>query len=658
MKMSRRIAFFTPLPPLRTGTADYGAALVAELEKQAALSVYQKPPRDFNPGRFDHIVYQIGNNPFHSDIYKLALECPGVVVLHEASVHYLVRSQTLSRGDEKAYLREVRFEIFGSDARQHGERYFPLDVPQPHEFFMLRRLLRNSRACIVHSRYAERLVRLKGFQGPIGVIPHGATARTLDPKPFRAALGIGLGEPLIGVFGYQRPDKQIGDCLSMFKELSADFPDAHLLILGQEHPLVALADAITDRGLNGRVLVRGYQTIEDFDGLLAASTVVLNLRATTFGETSGTMMRAFGLGRPVVASNVGSVNELPDDVCLKIPRDRYEMEVLRECTRWLLRNPAEAKSIGAQARDWSERECAWPKVAAKYVTFLEREVAVTPRMKPGLTPPPSRSAPPSIETINQYLKRWIDAHSPAGRYFDLHSVRLPRTVQLVPMGDRSSRILELGCYMQITPALRGLLAYGEVCGAYLGSAGGSQRSSVTSIDGEEFCCTVHLFNCEIDRYPYPDEYFDAVTCCELLEHLEKDPMHMMIEIHRILKPNGALVLTTPNAVSIRAMKAIWDGVHPNLFSKYVMPTPLNVDARHAREYTPNELLRLFPDAGFSIEYMDSTPYGPRSPNFKWATRAIGLLKPWTRLREDCLYVVGRKSHPLGSRFPSWLYEPV
>lgn len=207
------------------------------------------------------------------------------------------------------------------------------------------------------------------------------------------------------------------------------------------------------------------------------------------------------------------------------------------------------------------------------------------------------------------------------------------------------------------PALRGLLGYGQVRGGYMGSAGGWHLSTVKALDGEEFACTIDLFNCEQDRFPYPDNSFDTVICCEILEHLAKDPMHMMSEIHRILKPNGILVLTTPNVVSIRALHAMLTGIHPNLFSKYVMPTLLP-EAKHIREYTPKELLRLFADSGFTVQFIDTTAYGERSGVYKWITRAIQSLKPLTRLREDCVYVVGQKAKDVGSRYPSWLYEPV
>ncbi|HUA20635.1 MAG TPA: methyltransferase domain-containing protein [Bryobacteraceae bacterium] len=656
-----RVALFTPLPPCHTGTADYGASLAAEMEKLVSLSVYEQPPILFERDKFDHLVYQIGNNSFHAGIYKMALRQPGVVVIHEASVHYLIKSLTVNRGDDSGYLDEVLYEFFGDKVSRLTEKNIPIEVPQPHEFLMLRRLMENSRACIVHSHYAERLVRLKGFQGPIGVIPHGVSLREIDTNAYRRKLGLDSSTPLVGIFGYQRPDKQIWECLLMFKALTDALPGTHLLILGQSHPQIPLEQGIRDLGLAGRVLVRGFQTLEDFDGYLGACDAVLNLRVATFGETSGTMMRAFSLARPVLVSDIGAASELPDDVCIKIPRDVHEMQVIAECLKWLLSNPQEAGAIGAQAKRWVGGECTWDRVAQRYVAFLQEHGKKPEKAKTNgaRTAPPVHDAPAALDeaSVLGYLGRWVDVTSPAGAYFLAHQPRLIRTLQLIPRGDPGKKILEIGCYMQITPALRGLLGYGEVRGAYMGNAGGWHRSAVTARDGEQFACRIDLFNCEVDRYPYCDEFFDTIVCCEVLEHLQRDPMHMMSEINRVLKQHGTLVLTTPNAVSLRALKSVVVGTHPNLFSKYIVPTLLP-EARHAREYTPKELLRLFADCGFAIQHIDTTPYGPRPGVYKWLTKLISSCKSLTRLREDCVYIVAQKINPVATRYPAWLYEQV
>lgn len=530
-----------------------------------------------------------------------------------------------------------------------------------YAFTMLRRILDASVACIVHSRYAEKQVRLKGFRRPILTVPHGAEVRSLDGQKHRQALGVEPHQTLIGIFGYQRPDKQIWECLLAFYSVLAFLKDARLLILGQPHPQVPLQEGIRDLGLEGRVTVLGYQDLHDFDGYLAACDIILNPRETTFGETSGTMMRAFGLGKPVIVSDIGAFHELPDNVCVKIPRDRHERQVTIECLKWLISDRQAALAIGGEAQRWVGENCTWDRVAARCAEFIgqvgkdARSFSIpASKRKSGRTEQPRSLASSSV---SQYLLRWTDPQSPAGTYFKTHSVRLVRTLQLVPPGDRESRILELGCYMQMTPALRGLLGYGEVQGGYFGCAGGRHRSGVTATDGEEFSCIIHLFNAEKDRFPYPDNYFHTILCCELLEHLQNDPMHMMSEIHRIPGPGGTLLLTTPNATSWRALAAVWLGVHPNLHSKYVMPI-VRAESRHSREYTPKELLMLMSDAGFSTQHIETGSYGQYTGTYGWARRFLGVFKARVPLREECVYIVGRKANAVGTRFPAWLYEQI
>ena len=118
--------------------------------------------------------------------------------------------------------------------------------------------------------------------------------------------------------------------------------------------------------------------------------------------------------------------------------------------------------------------------------------------------------------------------------------------------------------MQITPALRTKLGYGEVRGCYFGKLGVSDHRVVLSSEGEPFECEIDHFDAERDRFPYPDEHFSTVLCCELIEHLFEDPMHLMCEVNRILKPGGSLVLTTPNIAALRGISAILQAYHPGI----------------------------------------------------------------------------------------------
>lgn len=645
MTSQNRVAMFTPLPPAATGTADYAAALISELEKVVSLEVFTRTPRSFDPKAFDAVIYQIGNNPFHAGIYETALRHPGIVVLHEPNLHDLIRAMTA--GSPEAYLREICYEIFGQewDAIRYSGAGFA--GQQPRNFSILRRLLDASRACIVHSTWAAGVVRMKGFRGRIEKIPHGIRTQPADGTKWRARLGLDEGQPLIGVFGFLRPDKRIAECLRAFRILADQMPEVRLLIAGTPHPEVPVERLAEDLGINDKVFLLDHLSREDLDGYIAACDAVLNLRWPTFGETSGIAARAFGLGRTVIMSDSGASREYPDGACVRIPCDEFLERVLADTLVWLLRTPGLTAEIGAAAAKWAAENCSWPAVARHYAAFAGRYA------EPADSRPSAADMP--VPRLREYLRKWVEPGTSRARYLADHEDRLARTIQLIPPGTAEDRILELGCYLQITPALRDLLGYGEVRGSYLGH-GGTDLKAVTAHTGETITCAIDLFDCEGDTFPYPNGHFATVLCCELLEHLQRDPMQMMSEIYRILCPAGILVLTTPNVVSLRAISAVLNGAHPGFYNRY--PDPRVADeTKHEREYTPAEIGMLLEAAGFTVEHIETGPYGGAQPaGAEFATRALSSLGLSQALRGECIFAVGRKeSLPRDSR-PSWLYD--
>jgi SAM-dependent methyltransferase len=213
--------------------------------------------------------------------------------------------------------------------------------------------------------------------------------------------------------------------------------------------------------------------------------------------------------------------------------------------------------------------------------------------------------------------------------------------------------------MQITPALRFQLGYGFVRGCYYGKAGRTDRKSVVAENGEVFECDVDHFDAERDPYPYADQSFDTVLCCELLEHLFADPMHMMSEINRIMKPGGHLLITTPNLGSLRAMAAILQGYHPSFFPAYIrLRNPgEETEARHNREYVPMEIQHLLTNSGFEIVRLETGEFlDEPHPEFGWVHHLLERYRLHPTLRGDGIYALGRKTGPVLERWPSWLYS--
>ena len=68
-----RVAFFSPLPPARSGIADYSEALIQSLKPLVELAVFSGPDQAYDPARFDIALYHVGNNAHHAFVYEAAL---------------------------------------------------------------------------------------------------------------------------------------------------------------------------------------------------------------------------------------------------------------------------------------------------------------------------------------------------------------------------------------------------------------------------------------------------------------------------------------------------------------------------------------------------------------------------------------------------------
>ena len=123
---------------------------------------------------------------------------------------------------------------------------------------------------------------------------------------------------------------------------------------------------------------------------------------------------------------------------------------------------------------------------------------------------------------------------------------------------------------------------------------------------------VKLVFWDLDATPYPldDESFDLALMTEVLEHLREYPLQSLVEVRRILRPGGFLVLTTPNSASLqnRIRLVFGKSVHTPL-ADWMFGLP---HARHAREYTAAELGQLVMRAGLEIVRFDARHFYIRS----------------------------------------------
>jgi glycosyltransferase involved in cell wall biosynthesis len=365
-----KVAYYSPLPPERTGIADYSALLVPELAKRVGVHLQRRgrrrPPRDA-----DVCLYHVGNDAdAHGWIVEALRARPGVVVLHEFVLHHLVAGLTLARRDVATYLRAMEREA-GLVGRLLAlgvvDRCLPpLWESRPEDYPLAGLVLDEATALIVHSHYVERRARDAGYERTISVVPHPAW-----PSPEVAPAELGDG-PVIGCLGHINPEKRIPQLLEAFVLVREAVPEARLLLAGPVAARFDLDARLERLGLPDGALIReGYVDERRFDSLMAACDVCVNLRAPTMGETSGSAIRALSLGKPLVVSEVGWFSELPDAVAAKIAPDEREVDVLAGVLTELCANDAAREAMGRAARELAEVEHAVGRVADLYAAALE-----------------------------------------------------------------------------------------------------------------------------------------------------------------------------------------------------------------------------------------------------------------------------------------------
>ena len=269
--------------------------------------------------------------------------------------------------------------------------------------------------------------------------------------------------------------------------------------------------------------------------------------------------------------------------------------------------------------------------------------------------------PPRLryDEIATFVRSMDQPDEGARQYLEIHIPRIARTLGLVPPPKSSSRVLEMGAYMQMTPALQCVLGYQEVRGAYFGPLGRTDQKRIAIQGREVFRCPVDLFDAEKDPYPYEDGRFETVLACEIFEHLLHDPMHMLLEMHRVLEPGGTLILTTPNVASYTAVARVLEqSGHPQLYSKYPDPRGEYSDTEipHVREYTPPELREAVESAGFEIENL-FTEVIPGYGTETWVKDFLIRNGYSAAFRGEQMYCIARKR--VGGkvvRYPHFLYE--
>lgn len=357
--------FHAPLPPARTGVADYATALIAAMRRSGTVRVNADGEAN---------LYHLGNNQLHREIYRRALERPGVAVLHDAVLQHFFLGSIGEAGYVEEFVhnygewsRELGRTLWRERARSGGDaRYFL--------YPMLRRIGEASRALVVHNPAAADLVLRHAPGARVHQIPHlllpGAQPAGYEVERRRRAWSLPPGGVVFGVFGHLRESKRLAAILREWPRVQRAAPEARLLLAGEFGSRTleaALAPGLAQCG----VLRAGRTDESEFVTLIAATDVCLALRYPCAGETSGIAIRAMAAGRAVVLTDTPANARFPETSCVRLEAGAGEAEGIGSTMIWLAGNRAARTELGRRAREYVRQVHDAGAVARLYWDVLQ-----------------------------------------------------------------------------------------------------------------------------------------------------------------------------------------------------------------------------------------------------------------------------------------------
>ncbi len=335
-----KLLWASPLPPIRSGVADYAAELLPHLAEHADVRVLRPPGWEAPAGaewtrglRFldgaaeappDRLqLLHLGNNPYHLWVAQRLRQSGGLVVLHDPVLHHLLVEEAAAAGAWERFEEELEMaHPGGGRALARARRWGFVGRLDPFLFPARRALLARAQGVIVHSRRAAQAVAAELPDTPVRCVPL-AVARLAGGgrKAMRARLGAAAGELVVVHLGYLTPAKGLATVLEGVAALRRLGVVVRLVVVGEESGFGSLEPIVRSLGLEGQVVVWGWATPEELAGLLAAADVGVVPRYPTAGETSAAALRFLAAGKPVLVSGYAQFLELPPEAALRLSPD-------------------------------------------------------------------------------------------------------------------------------------------------------------------------------------------------------------------------------------------------------------------------------------------------------------------------------------------------
>lgn len=379
------LAYVSPLPPLRTGIADYSLAMLPAMEKYYRVIIIVEQGEVVggdllnveihsaawlieNYKKVDYVLYHMGNSIAHEYMLELIELCSGVVVMHDFYLSGLFYDKDYRSSDE-SYLPAL-YKAHGYSAllyekemgRHASIKKYPINL----------NILIQAKGLIVHSKHARDYLNNTYKQTALSykVYQTHLAVNNIEPAYTHeeAREHLGLPDDIAVVCSFGLVD-QTKDSLKLAEFwCKTELPDNPVLILVGGYPdseygkqIQALADN------NVHLKLTGYVNDEDYQRYLASADIAVQLRRFSRGESSKTVLDCISHGLPVILNAHGAMAEIDADVVVQIP-DNWTFSDLKKAITTLLLDDAYKKDLSYKAKEfctlWSPENVAFQYMQA------------------------------------------------------------------------------------------------------------------------------------------------------------------------------------------------------------------------------------------------------------------------------------------------------
>jgi len=369
-----RLNWFSPLPPAKTGIADYSFGILPELSSRAEVTLWTDRTgcdpqlekyatvRHYQPDSVDWVelnraelsFYNIGNNHLHhASIWQVSRKSPGIVILHDVRLHDFFES--LYRGhwrDQAGYLAQIEKHYGEEGLRMATEfvsaRHGDFDL-MAQRFPMTGAALENALGAVVHTKDAfdelRALNRWPVFYAPLPSAP----IMTSAPAGGRSA-----STHRLIIFGHIGRNRRLDAVLEALAQLPQR-DHFELDIYGEIDDPKTLRQRIHTLNLKETVKVHGYAPAAELDHALSTANLAINLRYPTMGEASASQLRIWEHALPSLVTKVGWYASLPEQAVAHI-RPEHEVSDIRSQLESFVQDPDRFARMGLQGHEFVRTE--------------------------------------------------------------------------------------------------------------------------------------------------------------------------------------------------------------------------------------------------------------------------------------------------------------